>query len=592
MSESFKVVNYERESKQSFQEFLQMHLNEPSDPQLRSPTQENNYNSIKQIGIKKTIKREESEPSFRITEQPIENNEKNLTSMQSKIQLLITENSKLIEINSGLMREIEIMKQNNQSNRTLLVQESQQKLMNYQQKVVQLTQANEQLSSRLIDEQCKNKKEIEQKFQQILQENKNLNEMLQTRLNDIDILNNQLLEKNDQIALINEEIKVVNEKCMVLEQQKQVLIAQQQQYVDTIKEFQIKEQSFMQQLYQEQTSYQSCIANLEQNYNLQISELRNSFLKEIEQQQETIAQQYQNYFNQQIIAFQQQIKTIQLENTQIKDELTERSKIWSQEKERLENFIKNIQQQQLQKQHSQESIQQQVNINQIQQNINHNQKPQQQLNQQTQILDQQQLSQPQNQQQVNQIQNQQQLTQEQILQQKQELKKQQYYQEILQIQQQQSQLQQQQQQQKILQQQQQNQTHHQSSNYTFRQNTQEDSREVSPEKDDIFVNFDQKVRLHTESYGDRYEKTIPQRVPLNAKNYRVPQLHTITRYDQKQYNFGVNQPQYYQNSQQRFMINRDPQYQRSHSQYQEREDKPKSQQYQNQNEGYLIPKRY
>ncbi|CAK74495.1 unnamed protein product (macronuclear) [Paramecium tetraurelia] len=589
MSESFKVVNYERESKQSFQEFLQMHLNEPQDSQLRSPTQENNYNSTKQIGIRKTIKREESEPSFRITEQPIENNEKNLTSMQSKIQLLITENSKLIEINSGLMREIEIMKQNNSSNRTLLVQESQQKLMNYQQKVVQLTQANEQLSSRLIDEQTKNKKEIEQRFQQILLENKNLNEMLQTRLNDIDILNNQLLEKNDQIALMNEEIKVVNEKCMVLEQQKQVLIAQQQQYVDTIKEFQAKEQQFMQQLYQEQTSYQSCIANLEQNYNLQISELRNSFLKEIEQQQETIAQQYQNYFNQQIITFQQQIKALQLENTQIKDELTERSKIWSQEKERLENFIKNIQQSQLKKQNSQESIQPLANITQAQQNINQNQKLSQQINQPNQNLDQQQIIQPQNQQQLNQIQNQQQFTQEQLIQQKQELQKQQYYQEILQIQSQSSLLQQQQQQQKILQQQQ-NQNHHQSSNYTFRQNTQEDSREVSPEKDDLFQNFDQKARLHTESYG--YEKTIPQRAPLQVKNYRVPQLHTITRYDQKQYNFGVNQPQYYQNSQQRFMINRDPQYQRSHSQYQERDDKPKSQQYQNQNEGYLVPKRY
>ncbi|CAD8098722.1 unnamed protein product [Paramecium sonneborni] len=561
MSDSFKVVNYERESKQSFQEFLQMHLNEPQDIQLTSPTQENNYNSTKQLAIKKNIKREESEPSFRIIEQPIDNNEKNLTSMQSKIQLLITENSKLIEINSGLMREIEIMKQNNQSNRTLLVQESQQKLMNYQQKVVQLTQANEQLSSRLIDEQSKNKKDIESKFQQILLENKNLNEMLQKRLNDIDMLNNQLLEKNDQIALINEEIKAVNEKCIVLEQQKQVLIAQQQQYTDTIKEFQIKEQSFIQQLYQEQASYQSCIANLEQNYNLQISELRNSFLKEIEQQQETIAQQYQQYFNQQIIAFQQQIKVIQKENLQMKDELTERSKIWSQEKERLENFIKNIQQQ---KANSQESIQQQVNINnQVQQNqsLLQNQKQSQQIIQQPQIQIQQQVSQIQNQQ--NQVQSKQQLCQEQIIQQQQELQKQQYYQEILQI-----------------------------YNYTFRQNTQEDSREISPEKDDIFLNYDQKPRLHTESYGDKYEKTLPQRAPLHVKNYRVPQLNTITRYDQKLYNVGVNQPYYYQNSQQKFMINRDPQYQRSHSQYQERDDKPKSQQYQNQNEVYLMAKRY
>ncbi|CAD8183039.1 unnamed protein product [Paramecium pentaurelia] len=578
MSDSFKVVNCERESKQSFQEFLQMHLNEPQDQNLTSPTLDNNYNSTNQIGIRKTIKREESEPSFRIIEQPIDNNEKNLTSMQSKIQLLITENSKLIEINSGLMREIEIMKQNNYSNRTLLVQESQQKLMNYQQKVVQLTQANEQLSSRLIDEQSKNKKEIEYRFQQILLENQNLNEMLQTRLNDIDILNNQLLEKNDQIALRNEEMKAVNEKCMVLEQQKQVLIAQQQQYVDTLKEYQIKEQQFMQQLYQEQVSYQSCIANLEQNYNLQISELRNSFLKEIEQQQETIAQQFQNYFNQQIITFQQQNKLIQQENIQIKDELTERSKIWSQEKERLENFIKNLQQQ---KQNSQESnVQQQVNLNQLQQN----QKLSQQITQQPQIQNQQQ--------QQTQIQNQQQLTQEQIIQQQQELQKQQYYQDILQIQQQQSQLQQQQQQ-KVLQQQQTqlqcNQTHHQSSNYTFRQNTQEDSREVSPEKDDIFLNFDQKVRLHTESYGDRYEKTLPLRTPLHVQNYRVPQLHTLTRYDQKQQqNVSVNYPYYYQNTQQKCM----PQYQRSHSQYQEKDDKPKTQQYQNQNESYLIQKRY
>ncbi|CAK85822.1 unnamed protein product (macronuclear) [Paramecium tetraurelia] len=575
MSDSFKVVNYERESKQSFQDFLQMHLNETPDPHLTSPTQENNYNSTKQVGARKTIKREESEPSFRLMDQPIDNNEKNLTSMQSKIQLLITENSKLIEINSGLMREIEIMKQNNYSNRTLLVQESQQKLMNYQQKVVQLTQANEQLSSRLIDEKQNSDSN------RFYLENKNLNEMLQTRLNDLDILNNQLLEKNDQIALRNEEIKAVNEKCMVLEQQKQVLIAQQQQYIDSIKEYQLKEQQFMQQLYQEQASYQSCIANLEQNYNLQISELRNSFLKEIESQQETIAQQYQHYFNQQIIAFQQQVKVIQQENTQMKDELTERSKIWSQEKERLENFIKNLQQQ---KQSSQEPIiQQQVNLNQVQQN----QKASQVLSQQPQI---------QNQQQLSQIQNQQQLTQEQIIQQQQELQKQQYYQEILQIQQQQSQFQQQQQQQKALQQQTQqqcNQTHHQSSNYTFRQNTQEESREVSPDKDDVFLNFDQKVRVHTESYGDRYEKTIPIRTPLHAKNYRVPQLHTLTRYDQKQYNVAVNQPYYYQNSQSKFMINRDPQYQRSHSQYQEREDKPKNQQqYQNQNESYLIPKRY
>ncbi|KAM3145388.1 hypothetical protein pb186bvf_002432 [Paramecium bursaria] len=313
-----------RDNRLSIADVLQLRNVEYTD--MSSPVQEvtcSNINNLKQM------KREESEASFKNLE--IDPYERNISSMQNKIQLLISENQKLIEINTGLMREIDIMKSTISNRKSEQVQ-----IQNYQQKLLQLTKANEQLSERLISGDQSSKRDIDKKLYQLLQENQTLNHIVQQRLNEVQSLAVALSDKTKENELLSEQIKTLNEKCEVIEQQKLVLIHQASQYNDNMQQMQIKEQQLIKTIYDEQIQYQTCIKNLEQNYTLQIQEFHLNFQKELQNQ----IQQNNHNYESQLRKTQEQYKLLQKEYNSVKVELQERSNIWSQEKERYEELIK------------------------------------------------------------------------------------------------------------------------------------------------------------------------------------------------------------------------------------------------------------